>query len=609
MKLKQISSLIVALAVQTFVVGIVAADPSYIVIDLGTLPGGGYSIGQGINNSGQVTGDAGQTTDTAHAFLYSGGSMNDLGAQSAGKGINNSGQIAGVFDITGGASHAFLYSGGSMSDLGTLGGDNSFGVGINNSGQVTGVSDITGGGHQVAFVYSGGTMHDLNDLVPAGNMAGFNFLVAGYAINDSGKITGSAVRSVDSASHAFLFSGGSVTDLGTLGGNNSLGAGINNSGQVTGYSTFSENSADDHAFLYSGGSMSDLGTLGGAQSYGVGINNSEQVTGVSDITGGASHAFLYSGGTMYDLNDLVAAGNMASFSFLAVGYAINDYGWITGYGVIDPDGATHAFLAKPISQLPGPAINISTRLNVGTGDNVMIGGFIIRGNEPKKVILRGIGPSLTAFGVQGALADPVLELHDGSGTIIATNDNWKDTQQADIQASGRAPSDDLESAIIATLVPGSYTAIVSGKNNTTGVGLVEGYDLQTSSDSILFNISTRGFVGIDDNVMIGGFVIGNNGGSANILVRAIGPSLTNFGVANAMQDPTLELHDGSGAIIASNDNWKDTQQTEIQATGLAPTDDAESAILASLAPGSYTAIVRGKNSTTGVALVEGYHLP
>jgi hypothetical protein len=300
---------------------------------------------------------------------------------------------------------------------------------------------------------------------------------------------------------------------------------------------------------------------------------------------------------------------MASFSFLAVGYAINDYGWITGYGVIDPDGATHAFLAKPISQLPGPAINISTRLNVGTGDNVMIGGFIIRGNEPKKVIIRGIGPSLTAFGVQGALADPVLELHDGSGTIIATNDNWKDTQQADIQASGRAPSDDLESAIIATLVPGSYTAIVSGKNSTTGVGLVEGYDLQTSSDSILFNISTRGFVGIDDNVMIGGFVIGNNGGSANILVRAIGPSLTNFGVANAMQDPTLELHDGSGAIIASNDNWKDTQQTEIQATGLAPTDDAESAILASLAPGNYTAIVRGKNSTTGVALVEGYHLP
>jgi hypothetical protein len=259
----------------------------------------------------------------------------------------------------------------------------------------------------------------------------------------------------------------------------------------------------------------------------------------------------------------------------------------------------------------GKQLNISTRLLVQTGDNVGIGGFIINGTDPKKVILRAIGPSLTAHGVPGALRDPTLELHDHTGAIIAFNDNWRDTQQSVIQATGLAPVDIRESAIVQTLAPAAYTAIVRGSGGTSGVALIEAYDLDPSGNSKLANISTRGFVGTGDDVMIGGFIVGgglgvNGAGSEEVVVRGIGPSLTRAGVPNALQDPTLELHDGNGALIASNDNWRATQQSEIQATGLAPSDDRESAILATLVQGNYTVILRGKNNTTGVGLVEVY---
>src|SRR5713101_53379 len=193
------------------------------------------------------------------------------------------------------------------------------------------------------------------------------------------------------------------------------------------------------------------------------------------------------------------------------------------------------------------------------------------------------------------------------GAIIATNDNWRDTQESEIEATGLAPTDNRESAIVMTLDSDSnYTAILRGTNDTTGVGLVEVYDLDQAANSKLANISTRGFVDTGDNVMIGGFISGN--GVAKVIVRAIGPSLTSFGVPGALQDPTLELHDINGAIIATNDNWRDTQESEIEATGLAPTDDRESAIVATITPSNYTAIVRGKNDTTGVGLVEVYNI-
>ena len=266
------------------------------------------------------------------------------------------------------------------------------------------------------------------------------------------------------------------------------------------------------------------------------------------------------------------------------------------------------------SPSPTPAsgsqlLNISTRMQVQAGDNVLIGGFIVTGAEPKEVVLRAIGPSLAAFGIPNPLADPVLELHGGDGSLITMNDNWKDTQQSEIEASGFQPSNDLEAAIISTLDPGNYTAIVSGKNGGTGVGLVEGYDLDQAADSQFANISTRGFVDTGTDVMIGGFILGNGTGSANILIRALGPSLAAFGVTGALADPTLELHDENGVLVMSNDNWKDTQQAEIEATGLPPTDDLEAAILITVPPTAHTAIVAGKNGSTGVGLVEVYRLP
>ncbi len=249
--------------------------------------------------------------------------------------------------------------------------------------------------------------------------------------------------------------------------------------------------------------------------------------------------------------------------------------------------------------------NISTRLSVGTGDDVLIGGFIVTGTQPKQIITRALGPSLD---VAGNLSDPILELHDSTGATIATNDNWQDSadEQAIIDA-GFALPDENESAILITLDPGVYTTIVRGVGDTTGAALVEVYDLDLTVDSKLANISTRGLVQTGDDVLIGGIIILGNT-DTGVLVRAIGPTLTDAGVPDALADPILELRDKDGALIADNDNWMDTQQTEIEATGLAPMDENESAILANPTPDSYTAIVRGKNDTIGVALVEVYNV-
>ena len=269
--------------------------------------------------------------------------------------------------------------------------------------------------------------------------------------------------------------------------------------------------------------------------------------------------------------------------------------------------------------------NISTRSFVQTDADVMIGGFIVQGTEPKTVIMRAIGPELTRFGVPNALADPTLELHNRAGALIASNDNWQTTviggiigsdQVSAIQNSGHAPSQPSESAIVATLPPGNYTAIVRGVNGTTGVALVEVYDLDANIASILGNISTRSLVQTGADVMIGGFIV-QGSGPKTVIVRAIGPELTQFGIPNALADPILDVHNSTGTLIASNNDWHTTviggvitsdQVSEIQNSGHAPTQPSESAIIATLLPGNYTAIVRGVNNTTGVALVEVYDL-
>jgi hypothetical protein len=261
----------------------------------------------------------------------------------------------------------------------------------------------------------------------------------------------------------------------------------------------------------------------------------------------------------------------------------------------------------------GKELDISTRLRVETGQHVGIAGFIISGSTPKKVIVRALGPSLAQFGVPGVLLDPALDLHDSSNNLLASNDNWKSSQQAAIQASGYAPGDNREAAIIQTLAPGNYTAVVRGVNATVGAALLEVHDLDQSSTALITNISTRGLVGTNTNVMIGGFIVGdglgsNGDGSSTVLVRALGPELTGSGIADALLDPTLELVDGNGNLVRSNDNWKNSQQAAIQATGLAPGDDRESAIVTTLIQGNWTAIVRGKGNTIGVGLIEVYRI-
>jgi len=237
----------------------------------------------------------------------------------------------------------------------------------------------------------------------------------------------------------------------------------------------------------------------------------------------------------------------------------------------------------------------------------MIGGFTVGGSLNKKVLLRTLGPTLTQFGLTGALGNPTLELYDGTGTLITSNDNWKDSQQTAIRATGLAPPNDLEPAILSTLAPGNYTAIVRGKNNTTGTGLVEVYDADQGTAASLMNISTRGFVASGQNVMIGGFISGGNG-FVKLIVRALGPTLSQFNVPNVLADPVLELRDANGALLASNDNWADTQQAEIQASGYAPPGNNESAIIVTRPAASTTAIVGAKGNTTGNALVEVYAL-
>ena len=252
--------------------------------------------------------------------------------------------------------------------------------------------------------------------------------------------------------------------------------------------------------------------------------------------------------------------------------------------------------------------NISTRLDVGIGDNVLIGGFIITGNQSKKVLVRGLGPTLLQKGVSNVLLDPTLELHGSNGAVITVNDNWVDSpdKQAIINTT-LAPGDSKESAILRTLAPGPYTAILRGVNNTVGNALIEVYDIGRSPAATLGNISTRGRVGTAGNEMIVGFIAGG-GGPAKVIVRAIGPELIPYGVTDALANPNLELHNGQGTVIATNDNWRDSQQTEIEASGIPPKNDLESAIVATLNPGNYTAIVRGSNNTIGIALVEVYQL-
>jgi photosystem II stability/assembly factor-like uncharacterized protein len=288
----------------------------------------------------------------------------------------------------------------------------------------------------------------------------------------------------------------------------------------------------------------------------------------------------------------------------------------TGTPAATPTPSASASPTPPATPTPSstPAaqtLNLSTRMRVQTGDSVGVGGFIITGTAPKHVLLRAIGPSLTQSGVPDALGDPVLELHGPGAFVTIIDNNWRDdpVPEALIIASGIPPTNDLEAAIDATLNPGTYTAVVRGKNDTSGIGLVEIYDLSQSADSKLANLSTRAFVSTGDSVVIAGFILGGNSGSDRIAARGIGPSLAP-NVPNALADPTLELRNGDGALLFANNDWQDNaaQAAELIAAGLAPTDPLEAGIVAPLPPGLYTAVLAGLNNGAGVGLVEVYDL-
>jgi N-acetylneuraminic acid mutarotase len=431
-------------------------------------------------------------------------------------------------------------------------------------------------------------------------------LVAGGDNSSYGDVGLSSAELYDPASGAWTSTGSLITARNThtatlLGNGTVLVAG--------GYNYPDRQLASAELYDPANGTWTATGSLGAARA----LHTAEPLpTGKVLAAGGANGTGILASAELYDpasetwatTGSLNTAREYHTATLLPNGKVL-----IAG-GDNGGNGGSPLASAELYEQLTPVVLNISTRLHVLTGDKVMIGGFIITGTEPKTVIVRGIGPSLA---MPGALADPVIEVHGPHGELLATNDNWRDGLYAQQVASTLPPSSDLESALWGTINPGTYTVILSGKDGGTGVGLVEVYDLGQSADSNLGNISTRGFVDTGDNVMIGGLIVGGGSpqGSAKVVVRALGPSIP---VTDALADPTLELHNESGTTIASNDNWKtrpdgSSQQAEIEATTVPPTNDLESAFVQTLPPGNYTAIVRGKNSTTGVGLVEVYNLP
>lgn len=278
--------------------------------------------------------------------------------------------------------------------------------------------------------------------------------------------------------------------------------------------------------------------------------------------------------------------------------------------------------ATPAQSSAAQSLNLATRLRVGSSDNVLIGGISITGNEAKKMLIRGIGPSMAVNGVPvtGTLADPTIELHDAGGATIATNDNWKvddqthQSQQAMIEATHIPPSNNLESALVRTLAPGIYTVVLRGKSDAPGIGLIETYDLDTGTDSEMANSSARGFIENGDNVMIGGFILGARPGGTTLLLRGIGPSLSSFGLTNVLPNPALELHNANGTLLIKNDSWKvtdatsESQEAAVKATTIPPSNDLEAAIITRLGPGAYTVILKDKNGASGIGLLETYNL-
>jgi PKD repeat protein len=471
--------------------------------------------------------------------------------------INTSGTVAFRADLRAGGAGVFTGKGGAVTTIADSSRFSYLGDPVMTDAGAVVFWGRTNDGVEGIFASTGGVISTIVDNT--GEFASFGILPS---INASGSVAFSAYRD-DNSSGVFLASGGVITTIADSSGAFSLflpQVSINDKGTIV----FSGILKDGRRGIFTGPDP---------------VLNKVVVVGDQ----------LF-GGTVMDVAFFRGLNNNNEIAF--------DYTLDTKVNGIFVEGLAIASARTVLA-------NISTRMRVEEGDNVLIGGFIVTGTQPKKMIVRGIGPSLS---VDGKLADPTLELHDGSGAMIESNDNWGDAaNRQEIIDSKIPPTNELESAILRTVLPGAYTAILRGANNTTGVGVVEVYDLDLTVDSKLANISSRGLVKTGDNVMIAGFII-TGSATQKVIVRAIGPSLS---VPGKLEDPTLELHDQNGAVLDSNDNWIDSpnKQAIIDST-VAPTNDLESAIIATL-PSSgaqYTAIVRGVNTTTGVAVVDVFAL-
>jgi len=598
-----------------------------------------------------VAGSAGTTQTIAGTGTYAGGASFIVDIH-----INNNTTVTSAAGtVISGVTPLLLAAGSTLSLPNTFVFENGA---INNSGTISGVGPLQTQG-PVTFNSSGSTTVAL-EVVSGTTTGSGNFgqvtidlgatLLQNGTIIESGNLTVPSGGTLDAANNFLFFQGTTFTNNGAVVSSvgfaevrfNGVNGVVGTMQNVAGTGTYNTNGRNDihlansvtvkpasgtmlngvGLFTIDGGCTFDF-TGSGGLTLAADVSNSGTVrlNGGGTACGDTTKILLrssvlgtqrvWSGGGTFSMTDVDVQDQAGSAAIIVTGginSGNNGSNWSFANCATGTPTPTPTATPTPTpTATPSKLLNIATRMRVQTGDNALIGGFIVTGTDPKRVIIRGIGPSLAQF-FSGALVDPTLELYQGS-TLLVMNDNWKTDQQAEIEATGIAPTNDLESAIVRTLTPGSYTAILRGKGNTTGIGVVEAYDLDQAVNSKLVDISTRGFVETGDNVMIGGLIIGPPDGEiATVVVRAIGPSLSNFGISGALQDPTLDLVNSDGVVVRSNNDWRDSQQSEIIATGLQPSDDRESALVETLAPGSYTAIVRGAGNTTGVGLVEVYLL-
>ena len=512
--------------------------------------------------------------------------------------------------LTNAAGHT-IRGAGRFTAVGQVGLEQTFFFTIANDGLI----DANVAGKSLTFILresDGGRLNNTGTLRASGggNLSFSGNSGVGFVTNNGGLVEALPNSTISfDASAAFVQTAGTI-DLN--GGSINAAHGLDlNGGQLIGSGTFVGAIRNNGGIVgpgHSPGKITVNGdyTQGATGTLNIEIGGYTAVTEFDQLAIGGSAALAGTlnltliNGFRPKVNDVF---QILTFNGFTGGFTTINFTGFTASVTYSASGITFKVLTVP--DIP---LNIATRLKVNPDPNQLVGGLIITGTEPKKVIIRAIGPSLSSF-FSGVLADPTLELFQGN-TLLASNNNWKDNgNQAAVEATGIPPSNELESAIVQTLAPGAYTAAVRGNGGGTGIALVEVYDLDQNAKSKLANIATRGFVDTNDNVMIGGFIVGGNGGAdMRVVVRAIGPSLSAFGLAGALQDPVLELKSANGVTLLANDDWKETQETEITQIGLAPTDNRESALDTTLPAGNYTAIVRGKANTTGIAVVEVYNV-